>query len=454
MKKGEKDLTKGNIKKQLLTLSLPMLFGMTGIVVFNLADTYFVGKLGIDPLAAISFCFPVIMVINSIALGFGTGTSALISRIFFIEKHDTVRRTASQALVLGIAVVIIFVIVGLLTIDPLFKAIGADEEIMPYIRAYMRIWYFGVPFVVMPMIGNNIVRATGNTFLPGMLMVMSSVVNIVLDPILIFGLGPIPGMGIEGAAWATVIARSTGLVFILAVLIKRSRLLTVKLGSAKDIRTTWKKVSYIAGPATLAMLITPLSMGIITGILSQFGKEAVAAFGVATRVEMFALMVIASLGSVLIIFIGQNAGKDKFDRIFKSLKFSGIFSIGWGLLIYLILLLWGRDIAAIFTDEGEVADIAYRYFLFVAASYGLQGLVMLSSQAFNGINKPIPSAIISATRMFVLFIPLAAIWSNIFGLNGIFAAGLTANTITGIGAYIFIRKTVGKIQSGKLKIEQ
>jgi len=164
------------------------------------------------------------------------------------------------------------------------------------------------------MIGNNIVRATGDTFTPGIIMVSIAVVNAILDPFLIFGYGPFPEMGIKGAALATVIARGIGLVIILIILIKREKLLTFHFGQIKSILSTWENVVYIAGPASLTMLITPISIGIITKILAGFGKEAVAAFGVASRIEMFALMVIMALGSVLIIFVGQNLSKQKFQR--------------------------------------------------------------------------------------------------------------------------------------------
>ena len=273
MKQRNRDLTEGNIKKQLATLTVPMLFGMIGMVIFNLADTYFIGKLGVTELAAISFCFPVIMFINSLSQGIGIGTSSLVSRNIHVSDRQSIKMMAGRTLLLGFLVVVLFVVAGLLTIRPLFSALGANEDILGYIGDYMKIWYLGVPVVMFPMIGNNIVRATGDTMTPGMLMLTSAIINIILDPLLIFGIGPFPAMGIRGAALATVIARSVGLLIILVILIKREKLLTLKLGKFKEILATWKQVLYIAGPASLALLITPVSIGLITRILSGFGKE-------------------------------------------------------------------------------------------------------------------------------------------------------------------------------------
>jgi putative MATE family efflux protein len=446
MKKRSRNLTEGDIKKQLFQLTWPMLFGMLGIVIFNLVDTYFIGKLGVKELAGISFCFPVIMFLNSLSQGVGIGTSSIISRNIIVADKKNIRLIASRSLLLGVLIVILFVGIGLSTIRPLFTALGAGNDIMPFIYDYMSIWFWGVPFVVMPMIGNNIIRATGDTFSPGMLMISSGIINTILDPILIFGLGIIPAMGIKGAATATVIARSTSMIFILFLLIKREKLLTNKLGKLQEIFSTWKQVLYIAAPASLGILLTPVSVGIITKLISQFGAEAVAAFGVTSRIEMFILSIIAALGSVLIIFIGQNLSKQKFDRIFKALRYSTIFSLFWGAVVYAILFLWGTEIASLFTKSQGVIDISYHYFIIMGISYGFQGMIMLSSSSYNGINRPLPATAFAILRMAILYVPIAWIASEYFGLTGIFVAGIIANIISGVWAYIHLNSQISKLQ--------
>jgi len=194
------------------------------------------------------------------------------------------------------------------------------------------------------------------------------------------------------------------------------------------------------------MLITPISIAFITKIIAGFGKEAVASFGVASRIEMFLLMVIASLGSVLIIFIGQNISKQKFKRIFKSLNYVLKFSMLWGVLVFLLLLFFGQAIASIFTDNLAVIEITKKYFYIMGASYGFQGLVMLSTASFNGINKPYPSAIFSIIRMLVLYVPLAWLGSRIFGIYGVFWAGLIANVIIGILSFLVLHRTIKKVR--------
>lgn len=453
MRKRAKNLTEGNIGKLLLKLTWPMLLGMLGMVIFNIADTYFIGKLGVKQLAAMSFTFPVVMFVNALSQSIGIGTSSLISRNIISESRDKVKNIASRAILLGFVVVVGFASVGLLTVEPVFKSLGAESQILEYIKDYMYIWFWGVPFVVFPMIGNNIVRATGDTFLPGMLMVAAAVVNIILDPLLIFGIGPFPELGIKGAAIATVISRGSGFTIILFVLIRKEKLLTLRFGSIKSIFGTWKNILYIAAPASLGLLITPISIGFITKIISSFGKEAVAAFGVASRVEMFALMVIASLGSVMIIFIGQNISKHKLDRIFCSLRYSFGFSMIWGVVVFIILYLFGGFIASLFTQDATVVNITNMYFLIVGASYGFQGLVMLSTASFNGINKPYPSAIFSVVRMVVIYAPLAWIGAKYFGISGVFWGAMIANVSIGIVSFSYLHKSIRKIERKEIGLK-
>jgi putative MATE family efflux protein len=449
MRSVNRNLTEGRTDRHLVSLTWPMLLGLTGMVVFNLADTYFIGRLGVQQLAAIGFSFPVIMFVNSLAHGVGIGTSSLVSRNIVGVDRRLVRMMSSRAVALGIIIVVLFVVLGLLTIRPLFTALGAEKELLGYIEDYMSIWYYGVVFVVVPMIGNNIVRATGDTFMPGMLMVLAAAINFVLDPILIFGIGPFPAMGIKGAALATVIARSSSLILILVILIRRENLLTIHIGRLRDVLKTWIDVLHIAAPASLGLLITPLSIGLITRIVAGFGKEAVAAFGVASRIETFALMVVSALGSVLIIFMGQNISQHKFFRINQALRYSGIFSLCWGVLIFLVFFLFANPVSALFSDNLQVIGITSDYLKIVGMSYGFQGLIMISMASFNGINKPLPAAFFSLFRMIGLYVPLAWAGSVLFNLPGVFWAAFTANIISGIAAFLFLLRTVKKLKITK-----
>ena len=211
-------LTQGLVTKKLTSLTIPIIFGMFSMVTFNLVDTFFISRLGVKELAAMSFTFPVIMFIVSIALGLGVATSSVVSRAIGRGDHHQVQRLTTDSLIISFLIVVIFAVLGLFSMNWTFRSLGANGETLPLVKQYMRIWYLGVAFVVIPMVGNNAIRACGDTFIPSLIMVISTIINIILDPLLIFGLWGFPRLGLEGAAIATVIARAAAVIFSLLIL--------------------------------------------------------------------------------------------------------------------------------------------------------------------------------------------------------------------------------------------
>ncbi len=440
MKVRQHDLTRGAIFPLFMRLTWPMIMGIMGMVMFNLADTYFIGKVGVDELAAMGFTFPVVMVVNALALGVGIGTSSLISRSIVNQDRKVLAGYATEAILLGLLIVSVMVALGQLTIEPLFRAMGASDDILPLIEDYMRIWYWGMLVVVVPMVGNNTIRATGDTFTPGMFMTLSAILNIIADPFLILGYGPFPMLSIKGAAIATVIGRGTGMVLTLYILIHREKLITVHLPRLREVVRTWRRILYIAGPAAASILITPLSIGIVTRIVSKFGEEAVAAFGVVSRMEMFSLILVNALGSVMIIFAGQNWGKGKIGRLIRGFNVGVLVALAWGMLLFVVAQLWARPIAAIFSSDAKVVRITAEYLLIVSFSYGFQGILMVGVNVFNGINRPLPSAGLTSLRMFGLYVPLAWLASVYWSLTGVFWSAFLANVVIGILTYIWLNR--------------
>ncbi len=419
-----------------------MIVGIMGLVAFNLVDTFFVGRLGTVQLAAISFTFPVVFVIGSIALGLGVGVSSVVSRAIGEGDFHKVQRLTTDALVLAMVIAVTLVGVGLLTIDPLFRLLGASPGILPYIKQYMTIWYPGVAFVIIPMVGNSAIRATGDMKTPAVIMVALVVVNLVLDPLLIFGIGPFPRWELQGAAVATVFARAVVMVLSLWVLIKREKMIVFVPPRLRVVIESWKKILYIGLPAAGTNLIIPVSMGVITRLVSSYGPGAVAGLGVATRLEAFSLTVIMALGSVLAPFVGQNWGAKKIDRVKLAVKYAQRFALVWGSGVFLVFLFFAGPVAGLFNDNPVVISTIVSYVLIVPVTYGLLGVLMLSGSTFNALNKPMPSAALSMFRMVVLYIPLAYVGSHLWGLKGIFGAASAANIVAGTAAYFWLKKTL------------
>ena len=191
-KKNKHNLVEGPIGKTLFYMTLPMIMGQLSLVIFNLVDTFFVGRLGADQLAAMSFTFPVILMVGSISMGLGVGISVVVSRAIGEGNHDKIKEMTMDSMLLAAIVVVIVCFLGVITINPLFRFLGASDEMIKLIRSYMLIWYPGVLVVIIPMFGGNIIAAMGDTKTVGKMMLCAAIINVILDPLLIFGIGFFP----------------------------------------------------------------------------------------------------------------------------------------------------------------------------------------------------------------------------------------------------------------------
>jgi putative MATE family efflux protein len=423
-------------------MAVPVFFGIFTMMLQSFIDMWFVGRVGGRELAALSFAFPVIMVVTSVAIGLGAGTSSVVARAIGANNHRRARRLATDSLILSFGITAAISFVGILTIPPLFRILGAPEDMIPLIGGYMKILYVGVPFVVVGMVGMSSMRATGDTRLPSMLMVLASVINIILDPILIFGFGPVPAMGLNGAALAALLARAS--IFIGTVYLMKTRqdLLTFNKPDTKELFSSWGDILHVGIPAAGTNAIIPIATGVITAMLARYGPEAVAGFGVASRVESLTLVMFYALSAVIGPFVGQNMSANRPDRIYRALRLCSLFCIGTGLVVALMLAMAGEWLPSLFSDNPQVIGVAALFLTIVPISYGTYGMVMIMNASFNGMGKPMPAVHISVGRMMVIYVPLALIADRFFGITGIFAAYMIANIVTGVVSYLWARASV------------
>ncbi len=437
----KRNLTEGSVGWHLVNLTLPMIWGVFAVIGFTVADTYFVGQLGTKPLAAMSFTFPVVMGLGNLAMGLGVGASSVIALAIGTGDRHKVQRLTTDSLILALLTVGISVIIGLATIDPLFTLLGAPPDLLPLIRDYMEIWYIGIVFVVVPMVGNSALRAAGNTKAPSIIMTVAGGMNIILDPLLIFGWGPFPRMEIQGAALTTVISQTITLIAAVLFLHYGEGMISWQIPRFKEVIASWTSILHVGLPAAGANMVVPVSVGFITNAISAYGKEAVAAFGIASRVESFALIVFIALGSIIGPFVGQNWGANKRDRVHQALKLSFLFCLIWGCVNAAIIATFAPQIAGAFDRHPEVIAIAATYLQFIPISYAGYGVILFASATFNALGKPLPSVTITIIRSLLLYVPLAYLGSCLFGLNGIFAASFVGNIAVGISSFIWTQKT-------------
>ncbi len=439
------DLLQGPIRSVLWQMTVPMMFGIVSIMLFNLADIWFVGQLGTLPMAALAFTFPVSFAVVSLAIGLGIGTSATLAKRIGEGNGDSAKQLASSILLMTFMLLIVVGVAGQWAITPIFTLLGADQALMPYITAYMQIWFAGSVFMVMNMVCNSILRATGDVRGSAMIMLLASLLNLILDPLLIFGLGPFPALGIQGAAIASVIAWSTTTLVALRLIHYRRQLLTYRLPSFLKLLSYWRELLVISLPAALSNITTPVANGVLTAIVARHGAEAVAAFGVGNRIESLALLVCLALSMSLPPFISQNLGAGQMERIKKAYAMVIRFAIAWQLLIYLLLLAVSSQVAGFFSDDPEVIRWIQIWIMIVPLGFAFQATTFLSASSFNALHQPLLALNVSIIRLFVLYLPLGWLGNHLFGLHGLFTALVIANVLTAMIAWVWMRRNLVKL---------
>ena len=442
-----RDLTQGSIKKHIVTLTGPMIFGILGVTVFNLVDTYFVGLLGTKELAALSFTFPIVLTFSSLTLGISTGVTAAVSRV--AGKHDSGRLKALvfDSMVLSVLCVLLFIGIGFLVMRPILGFMKAEEELIPIIMTYLTIWLPGLIFVVFPMVGNGIIRALGDTLTPGIVMIIAGIVNAILDPMFIFGIGFFPELGVAGAAIATVIGRFITFIVALYVLMKREKVLTLQKRKLSDMAANWKEILKVSIPAGLSRVILPVGSGIITGMVAVYGAEAVAGFGMATKIENFLIIIANAMASIIIPFAGQNIGAGKFGRVKDIFRYTNKFILILQAGLYILVLFSADFLAGLFSDDPEVIRVASLYMRIVTLAYGFKGVILLCSSFLNVMRRPLVAAALNLAQMFIIFIPLAWIGNQLIGIAGIFSALALSLLITAAAAWLTTRRRLDFISS-------
>lgn len=433
-------LVQGDVKKALISLALPMTLGIVFIIAVNLVDTYFVGQLGTAELAAMSFTFPVVNLVMAAAMGLSIGVTSAVARALGADDQGAVKRLTTHAIILAALVVALISVVGVLTQEQVFTMLGAEPELIPLLTDYMTIWYAGAVFLVVPIVGNGVMRATGDARSPALIMMFAALANLILDPIFIFGFGPVPALGLRGAAFATLISRSFTLIFTLYILIARQRLLEWRWPQLSVLLKSWKTIMSVGLPAMVTNVLAPIAAATMTAIIALQGSAAVAGYGIGGRVEGLLLIAIFGLSSALTPFIGQNWGAHHPERVAEALRISGRFVLLWGTGVWLVLIGTGSYLARIFTDDPAVIDAARTYLWLVPLSYGAYGLVSVASSTFNAIDRAVRSTALSALRSLALAVPLAFLGGELYGLTGVFAGISIATGASGVVAYVWMRR--------------
>lgn len=412
--------------KSLYRQTMPMLVGLFAIMGSQLVDSAFIGQLGEKPLAVVGFSLPVYQLIIGFQVGIGIATTACISIALGENKQLYAKHLGAIIFVIGTTTISLLCWLLWFYQENIASALGAQSSLLMLLRSYWLPWLFSCWLGALLYLGYSLCRSHGETLIPGKVMVITSLLNVVLDPLLIFGFE----MGLAGAAWATNLSFIVGL-FILFSAIKTKNFIVVPY-DLKLVAQSTQLVLKFTAPATVSQFIPPISAMLVTIMVASFGNFAVGAWGLANRIEYLSIILILAITMALPPMVGKLKGQGDYQEIFKLIKTAIQFIIVFQLILAISLIIIASPLATIFSNQSEVTLLLKQYLWFVPISYGALGVCMVSVSAASAIGLPTPALRISILRLFVCYLPFVWLGSQLYGLIGLFAGACLGNLLSGV----------------------
>lgn len=431
----------------LFRLAAPSVAGMAIQALYNVVDTIYVGHVSKEALAALSLAFPVQMVLIAVAVGTGVGTSSLISRLLGEGKEKAADMVATNIVAAIFVYSAVFAVLGFFFSEAVVRVFTEDPLLIEFSSSYLRIIIVGSIALFFPMITNNILRGEGNTFLPMITLVIGAVLNIILDPFLIFGIGPFPRMEVEGAALATVIARLISGVYIALILLKGQNQITLRFAKFKPDFTLLKEVYRVGFPAMMMQLLASVMLAGINRIVVGYSAVALAVAGIFFRLQSFVLMPIFGLNQGYIPLVGYNYGHGNPKRMKHAIKVGLSIGAGFGFLGFLLFFLFPGQLIRMFNQDPELLALGKTALRTISFAFLAAGPAIVSSATFQALGKGFPSLVLGFIRQFIFLIPLMWFFGKIGGLDLLWTAIPIANAVSLVLAALWLSLTLRRVLS-------
>ena len=443
LKGEERDYTVGSIRTAIFLLAIPMILELGLESVFAIVDIFFVGKLGSHAIAIVGFTESMITIIYSVAIGLSTAATAIVARRVGEKQVQEASMAAAQSLVIGAIISVFFGVLGWIFASDLLRFMGASEEVVAYGTPFTSIMFAFNFVIVFLFLINGIFRGAGNAALAMRSLWIASLINIFLDPILIYGIGSWQGWGIEGAAIATCIGRGTGVLYQVYHLFRGSGLIKIRMS---DIVPNIRVIGHIldlAWPATFQFIIASGSWIILTRLVAETGgTDASAGYQLAIRNVVFFILPAWGLSNAAATLTGQNLGAGKPDRAEKSVLLATRYNAVFMAFVSLLFIFFSPAILSFFTAEGKVYEIGILALKVIGSGFIFYGIGMVMIQALNGAGDTKTPTLINFAGFWLFQVPLAYFISRYtnFGLTGIFAAVPIAETLIAVAAWYYFKK--------------
>jgi putative MATE family efflux protein len=422
----------------LIALSLPGVLSSITTTLYNIIDTIWVGRLGHEAIAALTIIFPYQILFYAIGGGTGIGISALVSRRFGERNINAANRVAGQIFFISAFWGFLFMMIALLFADDILPLIGATPDIMEYSKQYLVITSYGAPVMILAMVMSSLFRGSGDAIKPMVIMITGTVINIILDPFMILGIGPFPEMAVRGAAWATVIAQACGASLGLLFLFAGKTSFDIRI---PHIRPDWsiiRGIYRVGAPTAVFQITESVVFFLMNTVISYFGSVAIAAVGLVIRIYDLAYMPIIGVSNGLLPIIGFCFGAGNFKRLWQATvkAIGGISLLLLGLTI--VFEIFTPQIIGIFSKEPELLSIATTAMRISMISMVLIGLSVLVTTVFQGLSQGVTALVLSLIRQFAVFLPLLYLCRWLWGLTGVWISWPIADTLCAVISFAFV----------------
>jgi len=430
----EADYTSISINKAVLLLAVPMMLELVMESTFAIADIFFVGKLGASAVATVGLTETYLFLLYSIAMGLSMAVTAIIARRIGEKNYEMAGRSAVQAVILGFLCSIPFALAGILFAKKLLGLMGADQWVLDNGYHYTQWMLGGNVVIVLLFVINSIFRGAGDAAIAMRILLISNGVNILLDPLLIFGLGPVPALGVQGAAIATTIGRATGVIVQFFILFRGGKHIRIDISQLYfDFKILINMIRTSLGGVG-QNIIAMTSWIFLMRILASIGSAAVAGSTIALRIMMFTLMPAWGMSNAAATLVGQNLGAGNPDRAESAVWKIGLYNMIFLIGVSLFYFLFNRTLMGIFTSEIAVIDVGATWLKIISYSYFVYGWWMVSVQAFNGSGDTATPTKINLIFFWFIEIPLCYILAIVLkgGYTGVFWGVFFAETSVGL----------------------
>lgn len=454
MQQGQ-DLTKGTIRKELWSLAWPMMLSVFFYTLYNLVDAFWVGKLSAESIAAVSISQLTLFMMVALSMGITVGSGVLMAMQIGAKNKPEAERLLGQSFVLAAIAAGFFTTVSLIFRDQMLVLSGASGTIFAPALEYFTITSAGSVLFFILMTIMFAFNAQGDTFTLTKLFAFSTLVNVIFDPILIFGLFGFPALGIGGAAYATLISQTAFIVVALKVLSSEKRMVRFRF---KNLTIRWesvKKVLKIGIPASLTQVLNPVGTAALLYITSMgFAEKGTIAFTIGSRVEFLGFLPAVGFGFAGLALIGQNMGAGNFKRAREAFQTALQYAVVAAASLGVLAAIFAGVITRTFTSDASVTGYAMSYIWVVSLSYGFLAAMMVEANAFQAIGRSWPGFWIVFLRFVGISIPLSLLLTQVWdvGIMGIWTAIILGNVVASIVGYFWITRALNKVNMKEVPV--